>query len=82
MMGQEAVLGFSGALVGASMLAAEALSKPPMLLIHGDADEIVPVGALAAAVAGLEAAGIANVRVLRSSTASAASAAAAARADH
>jgi phospholipase/carboxylesterase len=53
-----AVLGFSGALVGARMLATEAISKPPMLLIHGDADEIVPVGALAAAVAGLQAVGI------------------------
>jgi phospholipase/carboxylesterase len=53
-----AVLGFSGALVGVGTLAAEAVSKPPMLLIHGDADEIVPVGALAAAVAGLQAAGI------------------------
>jgi phospholipase/carboxylesterase len=53
-----AVLGFSGALVGAQTLAAEAISKPPMMLIHGDADEIVPVGALTAAVAGLQAAGI------------------------
>ena len=53
-----AVLGFSGALVGAHTLATEAISKPPMLLIHGDADEIVPVAALAAAVAGLQAAGI------------------------
>jgi len=53
-----AVLGYSGALVGAATLATEAVSKPPMLLIHGDADEIVPVAALAAAVAGLQAAGI------------------------
>jgi phospholipase/carboxylesterase len=53
-----AVLGFSGALVGLQLLATEAISKPPMLLVHGDADEIVPVGALAAAVAGLQAAGI------------------------
>jgi len=54
-----AVLGFSGALIGAASLPTEAASKPPVLLIHGDADEVVPVGALAAAVAGLEAAGIA-----------------------
>jgi len=53
-----AVLGFSGALVSPQALAAEAISKPPMLLIHGDADEIVPVAALGAAVAGLQAAGI------------------------
>jgi phospholipase/carboxylesterase len=54
-----AVLGFSGALVGAETLPAEVRSRPPVFLIHGDADEIVPVGALAAAVAGLQAADIA-----------------------
>jgi phospholipase/carboxylesterase len=54
-----AVLGFSGALVGAEALAAEAVSRPPVLLIHGDADEVVPVHALFAAIAGLQAAGIA-----------------------
>lgn len=53
-----AVLGFSGALLGAAALPAEAVSRPPVFLIHGDADEIVPVGALAAAVAGLQAADI------------------------
>jgi phospholipase/carboxylesterase len=54
-----AVLGFSGALVGGELLAAEAVSRPPVLLIHGDADEVVPVQALFAAVDGLQAAGIA-----------------------
>jgi phospholipase/carboxylesterase len=53
-----AVLGFSGALIGADALKAEAISRPPVFLIHGDADEIVPVGALAAAAAGLQAADI------------------------
>jgi phospholipase/carboxylesterase len=53
-----AVLGFSGALLGAERLPAEALSRPPVLLIHGDADQVVPVGALSAAVAGLQAAQI------------------------
>jgi phospholipase/carboxylesterase len=53
-----AVLGFSGALLGADALKVEVVSRPPMFLIHGDADEIVPVGALAAAVAGLQAADI------------------------
>lgn len=50
-----AVLGFSGALLGADILPAEVKSRPPVFLIHGDADEIVPVGALATAVAGLQA---------------------------
>jgi phospholipase/carboxylesterase len=53
-----AVLGFSGALLGAAALKVEAVSRPPIFLIHGDADEIVPVGSLAAAVAGLQAADI------------------------
>jgi phospholipase/carboxylesterase len=53
-----AVLGFSGALLGADALKVEAVSRPPVFLIHGDADEIVPVGALSAAVAGLQAADI------------------------
>lgn len=52
------VLGFSGALLGEETLAAEARSRPPMLLIHGDADQVVPVQALHAAVAGLQAAEI------------------------
>jgi phospholipase/carboxylesterase len=53
-----AVLGFSGALLGAEALPAETRSRPPIFLIHGDADEIVPVGALTAAVAALQAADI------------------------
>ena len=52
------VLGFSGALVGADLLKAEAVSRPPFFLVHGDADQIVPVAALPAAVAGLQAADI------------------------
>ena len=52
------VLGFSGALLGGERLAAEAQSRPPVYLVHGDADEVVPVAATYAAVAGLQAAGI------------------------
>ena len=52
------VLGFSGALLGSETLRAEALSKPPCMLIHGDADPVVPVQALQAAVDGLETASI------------------------
>ena len=51
------VLGFSGALLGPELLAAEARSRPPVLLIHGDADDVVPVAALGMAVAGLRQAG-------------------------
>lgn len=37
------VVGFSGALVGAEPLAGEIAARPPVLLVHGDADPIVPV---------------------------------------
>jgi phospholipase/carboxylesterase len=52
------VLGYSGALIGDERLPQEATSKPPVFLVHGDADEVVPVQAMYAAVAGLQAAGI------------------------
>ena len=43
------ILGFSGALTGVSDLPDQARSKPPVLLVHGSADQIVPVAALHAA---------------------------------
>jgi phospholipase/carboxylesterase len=52
------IVGFSGALIGAESLAQEIRARPPVLLIHGDADEIVPPQALPLAVAGLTAAGV------------------------
>jgi phospholipase/carboxylesterase len=52
------VLGFSGALLAPDRLPQEALSRPPVLLIHGDADTVVPFASLATAVSGLEAAGV------------------------
>ena len=53
-----AILGFSGALLGADVLAAEARQRPPVMLVHGDADDVVPVEALFDAVAGLQGAEI------------------------
>jgi len=53
-----AVVGYSGALVGAGSLAQELRSRPPVLLAHGDADDIVPVQASQAARAALQAAGV------------------------
>jgi len=52
------IVGYSGALIGADMLAQEARSKPPVLLVHGDADEIVPPQAFPLAVKGLKAVGV------------------------
>jgi phospholipase/carboxylesterase len=53
------VVGYSGALVGAERLAGEAIAKPPILLVHGEADPIVPFAAMAAAATALRAAGLA-----------------------
>ncbi|MBS0548044.1 MAG: prolyl oligopeptidase family serine peptidase [Proteobacteria bacterium] len=36
------IIGFSGAFAGAETLKAELKSRPPVLLIHGDADEMLP----------------------------------------
>jgi phospholipase/carboxylesterase len=54
-----AVVGYSGMLIAPQLLAAEVKSKPPVLLVHGTADPVVPFASLAGAKAGLEAVGIA-----------------------
>ena len=48
-----AVVGYSGALVGAETLAGELRSRPPIFLAHGDADEMIPFSSLAATVEAL-----------------------------
>ncbi|HEX3500819.1 MAG TPA: prolyl oligopeptidase family serine peptidase [Stellaceae bacterium] len=52
------IIGYSGALVGAELLAAEIRAKPRVLLVHGDADTVVPFQALAMAERMLAAAGV------------------------
>lgn len=52
------IVGYSGALVGADLLAKEARSKPPVLLVHGDADPIVPFAAMESAAKALKGAGV------------------------
>jgi len=52
------VLGYSGALIGPETLAAEITSRPPVMLLHGDQDPVVPVRALAAAQQALRAQGV------------------------
>jgi len=37
------IVGFSGALVGAEKLSKEIITKPPVILVHGSADPLVPV---------------------------------------
>lgn len=52
------IVGFSGRLLDPEALPAEIASRPPVLLIHGDADPVVPFDSLAEAATGLEAAGV------------------------
>ncbi|MBO6791806.1 MAG: dienelactone hydrolase family protein [Dinoroseobacter sp.] len=51
------VVGFSGRLLTPETLEDEVRQKPPILLIHGDADEVVPVSSLPDAGNALTAAG-------------------------
>lgn len=53
-----AVLSFSGALLGPEYLAQEKRSAPPVCLIHGDADPVVPFASLKRAETALKSAGI------------------------
>ncbi len=48
-----AILGFSGALAAADLLAAEKTVNPPIMLIHGDRDPMIPHEAMFDAVARL-----------------------------
>lgn len=52
------IVGFSGRLIAPDLLAEELQTRPPVLLAHGTADEVVPFDSMAEAEAGLTAAGI------------------------
>ena len=51
------VVAISGRLIAPERLASETLSKPPVLLMHGDRDDVVEFGEMARAGAALNAAG-------------------------
>jgi phospholipase/carboxylesterase len=53
-----AVLGYSGMLAAPDVLAREIRSRPPVVLIHGDRDDVIPPQALFMAADGLAAAGV------------------------
>ena len=53
-----AILAFSGALIAPGSLATELTHRPPVLLVHGEADEVVPVERSREAEAALRAAGV------------------------
>jgi phospholipase/carboxylesterase len=52
-----AILGYSGRMEGPDRLAAETISRPPVLLIHGTEDEVIPISAMAEAAKALRGAG-------------------------
>lgn len=53
-----AILAFSGALIAPEKLQAELANRAPVLLVHGEADEAVPVSRSHEAEAALQAAGV------------------------
>lgn len=55
------VIGFSGRLLAPELLADEVQSRMPILLVHGDQDDMVPVQSLPEAVEALQAAGFKDV---------------------
>ena len=52
------IVGFSGRLLAPELLASELCSRPPILLVHGTEDPLVPYSSLAAAESALKAAGV------------------------
>jgi phospholipase/carboxylesterase len=52
------ILGYSGRLIAADLLPSELRSRPPVLLVHGTDDPLVPFESLAAAEAALKGAGV------------------------
>jgi phospholipase/carboxylesterase len=53
-----AVVGYSGRLIGAEELAGEIRARPPVLLVHGNADQVVPYAELSRAERALKAANV------------------------
>jgi len=56
--GPRAILAFSGALIAPEKLAAEMTNRAPVLIVHGEADDVVPVRRSRDAEAALRAAGV------------------------
>lgn len=55
------VVGFSGRLLSPELLADETVSRPPILLLHGDQDDVVPPQSLPQAIEALQAAKFTDV---------------------
>jgi phospholipase/carboxylesterase len=52
------IVGYSGRLIAEDLLAGELRSRPPVFLVHGTADPVVPFASLAHAEAALQRAGV------------------------
>ena len=52
------ILAFSGGLIAPAALPAELANRPPVLLVHGESDEVVPITRSRDAAVGLRAAGV------------------------
>lgn len=59
------IVGYSGALIAGDLPDDPITAKPPVVLVHGTADEVVPFGAMEAAETGLSGAGLAVESVPR-----------------
>lgn len=59
------VVAFSGAVVGASVLPQQITARPPVLLVHGAQDEVLPIRALSLAEQALTAVGVPHEVVQR-----------------
>lgn len=60
-----AILAYAGRLIGAETLEAEIMGRPPVLLVHGEADEVVPPAGSRDAESALHAAGVPAAAVFR-----------------
>jgi phospholipase/carboxylesterase len=56
-----AVLGYSGHLAAPEAIRTEVKSRPPVCLVHGDRDDVIPAGALFLAAQALGAAGVGSL---------------------
>ncbi|WP_237216954.1 alpha/beta hydrolase [Falsiroseomonas oryziterrae] len=56
--GPAAILAYSGRLLGAETLAGEIRARPPVLLVHGESDDVVPVHGSREAEHALQSAGV------------------------
>ena len=52
-----AILGYSGRIAGPERIAAETVSRPPVMLVHGTLDDVIPIAAMHETAAALRGAG-------------------------